>query len=177
MILYICVAVLLLGAAYTDIKCGKISNIWLLIWIPAGIYLRGYVFIILSIAVCLLLYILYLCKMMGAGDIKLLAVLYGYLGMEEATVLSIIGMVCAAAFSVYKLYKNKLFIKRIGYFISYIEEFKRTGKIKKYYDETRDGREIIIPMAPYFLLGFILELSIRHSRGMAELFQNIRAGG
>lgn len=102
--LQICVAVLLGGAAYTDIRYKRIPNIWIIIWMLIGVYYKGYVFIINMLLVCLILLIMYIFKFIGAGDIKLISLVFGYLNWYQAGIIMCVGFVMAAIYAFINLY-------------------------------------------------------------------------
>ena len=84
--------------------------------------------------------ILYYFRMMGAGDIKLLAVAGGFLGPQEAVYCAAASLLVGAALSAVVLFKRKNLKKRLLYFYSYMYR-QQTGEWEPYLNETdQDGR-------------------------------------
>lgn len=128
-------------AACMDVARDKIDNFWIFSCWALGLGYQighrglpglGY-FFLGAILPILLLYLLFLFRMLGAGDIKLLSVLGGFMG--PAAVLKcvgfsfLLGAVLAAAFIV--LCGN--LISRLWYFANYIQKVFATKKLIPYY--------------------------------------------
>lgn len=152
----LCTAVLLGGAAYTDIRYKKIYNAWLALWLLVGVYFRGYICLWNALLATAVLFVFYLFRMIGAGDIKLAALLYGYLGFYDAAFVIGTGMVIAAAYAFYYMYSKGILFTRLLYFKKFLDISLKSNSIQKYYDPQRDKEDITITLAPYFLLGFLI---------------------
>lgn len=152
----ICLILLLGGATYMDIRYRKIYNFWILLWGILGVWILGFHFLIpvgMSIGV---LFILFILRMMGAGDIKLVSLLFAYLGFTSGLQVLFISFGLSSVYAFYILYSKKILYTRLKYFMDYLRLSVNTKSIVKYYDIQKDGAKISIPMAPWFLLGFII---------------------
>lgn len=131
-------------AVLSDLKSDKIvNNIIVLGFI--GIFLNLMyecslqVFIsamagILFPTICL--FPLFYFHMFGAGDIKLLAVAGGLLGLKGVLFCIVVSIFTGALFSVFKLCKYQLFRERFAYFSHYIKMYLQIRKRIPYYDDS-----------------------------------------
>lgn len=149
-------ALMLGGAAYTDIRYKKIYNIWIGFWLLAGTLMKGAFFIPHVLGAGAALFIFYLLRVIGAGDIKLAALLYAYLGLYDAAYVLGIGMVLAAAYSFYYLYSKGILLERLLYFRQFLVLSLKTNSIHKYNEEKMGKEAPGIALAPYFLAGFLI---------------------
>lgn len=149
-------ALMLGGAAYTDIRYKKIYNIWIGLWILIGILIRGVFFIPNVFAAGAALFIFHLLRVIGAGDIKLAALLYAYLGFYDAAYVLGIGMVLAALYSFYYLYSKGILWERLLYFRQFLVLSLKTNSIHQYNEEKKGKEAPGIALAPYFLAGFLI---------------------
>lgn len=109
-------------------------------------------------AVILILWPFYLLHVIGAGDVKMLSVVGGFYGMVFLGRTTVIFLLLAGAASLWSLLRKRLFLNRFHrllYFILY----ERRGR---YYEESRDGREAVIPLTPVlsvaFFTAYLLEM-------------------
>ena len=93
-----------------------------------------------GILLCVL-FPLYLFRMIGAGDIKMAAVLFGAAGMRQGGGILLCGLVAAGVWSVVLLVWRGSVRQRLTYFVFYLYRFALGGSIEPYYLETRDGKE------------------------------------
>lgn len=147
---------LLSGAAYTDILYGRIYNNYLLVFIFIGIVLKGMDFIFYFMLSLCFGFVLFLFSVIGAGDIKLLALIYGLQGYLDATIITVSGLVLAAIYALYHLISKNLLLSRLNYFRDFVVLCLSTKTINKYYDMKRATGELTMPLAPWFWLGFVL---------------------
>lgn len=83
----------------------------------------------------------YYFRMMGAGDIKLLAVAGGFLGPWEAVIFLGVSLMAGGCFAVYLLWKRRNLKERVCYFYCYVKKWKATGKWQPYLnDKDQNGR-------------------------------------
>lgn len=61
------------------------------------------------IGTCAVLYVFFLCRMLGAGDIKLMAVCMGILGFRNGIAVMLISMTLALLHSLIKFVRNGVF--------------------------------------------------------------------
>lgn len=164
-------SVFLTGAAAWDINTGKIPNRWIIFGIAGFVIAKllevsqtdwvdlvavtAY-FLIRIILFAALFFMLFLFRMIGAGDIKVMALIGGYLGFLNGFQVIFFGLAASAAWSLFQMIHKRIFMKRIRYFVTYLYKFIQTGRITPYYREKRDGREAAFYFVPFLWLGFIL---------------------
>lgn len=103
--------VILMIAVWSDIRTTKISNRLILVGLAAGLFFRiwgsgwaGVFTFLVNISIpVILLYLLFLKRALGAGDIKLFSVAGGFLGGKELLYLIAIAFVVAAIMSFLKI--------------------------------------------------------------------------
>lgn len=169
------VLLFVLGAgSYFDIREHRIPNWWILAGMVSGIlltflefgeavgvllFLRVFLtFLGRMAAVTALFFILFLCRMVGAGDIKLAALICGCQGLSKGAVSVGLGFLIGALWSLVKMRKDRSFLRRISYFLAYFKHTIHTGRITAYYVPDRDGTDNVIPLGPCLLLGTVLSL-------------------
>lgn len=167
-LLFFLVFLYLSGAAFFDLRTGKIPNRYLIVW--AAVFLIRAVFLgcvgqclLETVVTAVILFPLFFFRMMGAGDVKLMALLGGVFGVREGFEVIFFGLSAAAVWSFFYMVRNGIFLKRIGYFLNYLKWMKQyLGYFSKdelpipYYDAARDGREAAFCLAPFILLGYIV---------------------
>ena len=121
--------------------------------IAAGLLFRGGEFFLPWLAVTVLFFPLFLFRMMGAGDVKLMALISGFSGWHQGFSIIFSGLFLAALASLFKLLYQGTLIRRISYFSAYIRQVFQTKTIIAYYEPERDGCENTLPMAVFFLAG------------------------
>ena len=108
--------------------------------------------------VCALGFPLFLFRMMGAGDVKLMAVIAAWLGWHDGAVAIGYGFFIGAIWSLFKMCLSGIFWQRISYFIAYFRRLFLTKEKTPYYLAKRDGDEAVIPFAVCLFGGFLLFL-------------------
>ncbi len=146
--------VILLAAMYSDIKTHRISNrlilvgaiICLLQAVGGGQSVKLLQVIInLSIPV-IILYLLYLIRVIGAGDVKLLSLISGFMGIGFFFKVALVAFVVGAVWSLILLIRQKAFWRNMEVALFYAFDLMR-GEIKPY-DVAAPGRlQIEIPFA------------------------------
>lgn len=150
------------GAVFMDIFTGKVDNRFILWgWLVGFGYQLGKVqehgFLefaagaILPIAV---LFILFLFRMLGPGDIKILSVLGGIIGAKAILLCMFYSFIFGAIFSLVFLIFCGNFLQRFIYFSNYMSTFFLTKKRSPYYI-TGDRPENIHFTVP-ILMGIML---------------------
>lgn len=152
-------AVFLGGCAVWDLRAHRIPNWWVILGMTAGMAFRGTSFWLPWLAVTTAGFPLFLCRMMGAGDIKTAAVLAGFLGAGEGFCCIYLGMILAAVAALLKLTHKKTLMHRISYFSAYVRRIIQTKTVTAYCSPERDGYDDTMPMGCYFLAGYWLYLA------------------
>ncbi|MFR5601827.1 MAG: prepilin peptidase [Lachnospiraceae bacterium] len=151
------VCFLVIGAA-SDKRSRKIPNWLIVLGIVAGIMLRGPDFLLAFGVVTVLFFPLFLCRMIGAGDVKAMAVTAGFLGIRGGGRAIGFTFFLAAGAACFKLLYQKSLIRRLSYFSAYIRQIFQTKTIIAYYRPDRDGYGDTISMGIYLLGGTCLYL-------------------
>ena len=137
-----------LFAVFFDLRKGKIPNELIVIGLILGCCFQ----IRQAKAVGLLLFLggacipvvlgagIYYFRMMGAGDMKLWAVVGGFLGPQRAVYCMIASLFVGAVLSIFVLLKRRNLKTRLLYFCSYIQR-QQNGDWEPYLNEKdQDGR-------------------------------------
>lgn len=105
---------------------------WLLLAL-SGFLVRGVAVLVLGI-------FLHSLGMIGAADLKLVALLAAWLGFSETI----------------KMLRYGSAFQRFLYLSAYIRQILSNKKIEKYYDPVRDGTECVIPLGTCFCMATVL---------------------
>ena len=142
----IALLIILIAAVYTDYRQNKIPN-WIIVfglisgcfisYISGGVgmLLEGLLGMVLPIVV---LYPVFVIGGMGAGDLKLFAVVGSYLGIKGITISFVSAFIVGATISLAKMMCFRNFKERIYYFFSYLADLFLKGKWHLY--ETSKGQ-------------------------------------
>lgn len=128
------------GAVLWDLKYRKIPNGWIVTgllcglwqqiydhgWTGAGIYFSGVLIPLIFPG------FLYYFRMIGAGDIKLLCVIGGYLGPERVLWCIVYTILFGGLISAVLIFKRKNLFKRIYYFKTYLSRILETRQWNPY---------------------------------------------
>ena len=156
---------LLLVIALLDLYSHKIPNYLVVIGLASGIMNRfmdnGSLGIVIGVGIGAALVIvfipLYLLRVFGAGDIKLLAVLCVFLRPGDILKTLFVIFLAGAVFSLIKLVSYGNLCSRIRYLFRYGLNFLGTGQLNEY--DLEDKREeLILPMAVPIFFGGILSI-------------------
>ena len=108
---YLLLSVILSIAVWSDVRTAKISNRLILAGLATGLSFRiwgsgwtGFIMFVVNISIpVILLYLLFLMRAIGAGDIKLFSVAGGLLGTKECLTLIVSAFVVGALLSFGKI--------------------------------------------------------------------------
>ena len=103
-------------------------------------------YLIRSGSLLIVLFPLYLFRMIGAGDIKMAAVLFGAAGLRQGGRIFLCGLAR----------------QRLTYLVFYLYRSALGGSVEPYYLEARDGKEASFCLAPCLFLGVIGAELIRY---------------
>lgn len=162
------------AAAYFDIREHRIPNWWLLLGVVNGIFLAVFQagstsadlyflkaplwFLFRLLAVTAVFFFFFLCRMIGAGDIKMAALICGYLGFRAGSVAIGAGFLIGAFWSLIKMAGKGSLLYRFSCFLTYIRYVFQTGKITAYYRPDRDGYDMVIPLGVCLFLGTLITI-------------------
>lgn len=162
----------LAAGAYYDVREHRIPNWWvaaamvcgmLLCMLESGaslgaglLLMEGGAFLVRMTVVCILFFPLFLCRMIGAGDIKLAALICGYSGFGAGFITVGLGFLTGAVWSFLKMMVKGSLKARFLHLTAYVRRIYHTKKITAYYDLVRDGTEAVIPLGVCLLLGTIV---------------------
>lgn len=115
-----------------------------------------------SLFVLCALFPLYLFRMVGAGDIKMAAVMIGGVGIKAGFRIILCGLLIAGIWSFVLMIRRGLVKKRFCYMRFYLYRFLALKNVEPYYLEARDGRNMSFCMAPSLFIGLIAAKIIWH---------------
>lgn len=156
--------IVFLGIACIQDYCRrKISN-----WLIAGMFLymgfwRLYDQGVGALGSCLaatalvglLLYPLFQLAMLGAGDVKLLAVCSGYVGLQQTVWFLFWTFLAAAIVGVLRMMLRRDAKERLFYLGSYVMDAAKSGQWELYFENKQEQRKASICMAGPALLGYL----------------------
>lgn len=159
----------LCGGGIQDWREGRISNIWILAGIAAGSLIYGSRFWVSAIVLLIAGYWLYFFRMMGAGDLKMMALICGFMGIEHG--ISAIGLsacICGGISIIHMLLsreKKTQFLNCHSYFLSWFGTLLQTKKRLHYYDKNRRAVVLRIPFGSYLCIGTMCYIAWCRQRG------------
>lgn len=101
---------------------------------------------------------LYIIGTIGAGDIKLFCLLGFYLPLQDVFRVLLISLIIAAILSIIKMNYQKIFVKRIRYFLSYLSTCISNQTIYPYYEESEEIKQTTIALTLPTLLGTVITI-------------------
>lgn len=102
-----------------------------------------------------MLFVLFLFRVLGAGDIKLFSVIGGFVGVKSVFLCIVASFVLGAFLALAKIIRNRNFISRLQYLAAYTTAYVKTKEIEPYY-RSSDGTENIIHFSAAILGGYLL---------------------
>ena len=126
----------------------------------------GDVFILLAglaarvIGTCAVFYTLFLCRMLGAGDIKLMALCTGLLGMGPGLLVIFTGLFLAALRAAGMICQQGSLWMRMERIGTFIIRSGREGKLLEY--PGREDKRNILRLGPWLFLGYCIWLAGRY---------------
>lgn len=161
---FCCLAGVLTVAAYSDYREYCVRNELILTgWIISmsfRVYYMGLdgllIWIFSVVSSGLIMIVLFIFKMLGAGDVKLLSVVGGFTGIVFAAKVFAAAVIVGGVLSVVRCIQYGYLFKRLSYFTDYISEFVKSKCIRPYYVKERDGNSIVIPFSIAIGLGYVI---------------------
>ncbi|MCI8661965.1 MAG: prepilin peptidase [Hungatella sp.] len=157
----------LLGGAWYDIREQRIPNWWCICaWIggmcltwmlalPGDKLYQVLFYTVRIVTVAVIWFPLFQLRMMGAGDIKLMALMTGYLGFVAGAHAVLYGFFIGAALAFLKLFVCRNLHQRLKYFLAYIRRLFLTKEPVPYYEASRDGKNAVIPLGFCLFGGYV----------------------
>ena len=146
-------------AVWMDLREEAVDNSWVLFSIMAGFLLqllekgpKGMIIFLTGAAVPLILLgILFIFRMLGAGDVKILCALGGIMGPRTIVECIVYSLLAGAFISLAILLSTGGIRQRILYLYQYMNEFYCTGEIRPYYRKGMKHPENFHFTVPVFL--------------------------
>ena len=98
----------------------------------------------------------FLLRMVGAGDIKFMALVAGCFGLERGFWSVVIGLCLGAVLALGKMLQEGSVCQRFLYLTAYIRRFIQSKEIEAYYCPERDGYKCVIPLGACFFAGTLI---------------------
>ena len=105
-------------------------------------------------------YTLFLCRMLGAGDIKLMALCTGLLGMGPGLLVIFTGLFLAALRAAGMIWQQGSLWMRMERIGTFIIRSGREGKLLEY--PGREDKRNILRLGPWLFLGYCIWLAGRY---------------
>ena len=99
---------------------------------------------------------LYRFRVIGAGAVKLAAVIVAWLGFAPGGAGIFAGLCLGAVWSFGRRVRRGILGKRVSYLAGYVRDYLATGKIAAYYNRERDGDEAAIPLGVCLAAGTVV---------------------
>lgn len=95
----------------------------------------------------------------------------GVMGCEAGGAGILAGLCLGAVWSLARMVRRGIMRRRFCYLIGYVKRVLLTGKIEAYYDRSRDGEEVVIPLGVCLAVG-----AAAVARGMVFVLQLVSRG-
>lgn len=162
-----CTLLLLLTAAVTDLCSGRISNRLIGLGLTMGLAVQiwesgwsGFIlFVIQVLFPVIVLFLLFLMRALGAGDIKLFSVVSGIWNLKVICYCMFFSFLAGAIVSLGKLLFYKNLRARLQYFCFYVW-LSLTEKQIGAYDRGRSEKETIIHFSVAIFIGFLISIGV-----------------
>lgn len=111
-----------------------------------------FLFFIHMTGTCAVFYIFFLYRMLGAGDIKLMALCVGILGITDGSFVLFLGFLCASAEALWRLGKRGILWSRLSGLAAFVIQSGRDRKIREYPGRTDPCGSL--RLGPHLFLGY-----------------------
>lgn len=161
------VLVILFGGACYDMKEHRVPNWWILSALLCGLGLcmltaaegqevrEVLKYAVRLMAVTGVMFPLFIFRVMGAGDIKMMAVITGCLGFAAGITAIVYGFIIGAFLALGKMLIQRNCFQRLKFLTAYIRRLFLTKEIVPYYVPGRDGNQAVIPFTVCLFLGYL----------------------
>ena len=158
---------LLSMAVVTDLRSFRISNCLIVIGFILGLIfqiftygVRGAGVFFLNVSIPMILfYLLFLIRVLGAGDVKLFSMIGGIWGVQILCKTIVISFLAGAAMSLCKLLYQRNLISRLLVFREYAYQVLHTGKLSEYPQEVQ-GKDHVIHFSIAILIGYPIAMEV-----------------
>ncbi len=150
---------ILAGAAWTDLRSGKVNNRWLFLGMILGVGYRGWSFFPAAVIVLIPAFWLWHLRMMGAADGKIMALITGFLGISRGLRAVWAGLCIGAVWSLCRFWHDGSLRARLLYLSAYVMRMAAQNRTE--YDDwsVNDGSgRHRIPLAVCLAAGVYLYL-------------------
>ena len=162
-VIYFVLICILIAALVCDFRTYKIPNQMIIAGGFAGLIYRFIVnsymgivqWLIGTVSMIGILYLLYCISVMGAGDIKLLGIISGFLGLKRGIVVTVFTLVTAAVIAIILLIKRQNFRHRMAYLINFLQEFRLQKEIR-YMDFKNKDKAACMHLTLPLLIAFLI---------------------
>ncbi|MDO5407836.1 MAG: A24 family peptidase [Eubacteriales bacterium] len=161
----IVLCVVLAGAAWTDVRSGKVRNGWLLLGMAAELGCVGAEFLPAAGVMLIPVWFLFRLRMLGAGDGKLMVLIAGALGFWRGLTAVWTGLLVGAIWSICRIRQGESFQARFRYLHAYFMQMISQQRVMAYEDFSGAGGRHRIPLAVCLAAGVYLYLLISRITG------------
>lgn len=160
---------LLSMAVVTDIQSFRISNRLVVSGLISGFILqllelgvKGIGVFLLNVSIpVILLYLLFLIRALGAGDIKLFSMIGGIWGFQMLYATIAASFLVGAVMSLCKLLCHRNLISRLWIFKEYVQQVVITRRLVKYPRES-SGEQHVIHFSTAILIGYAIAMEVAY---------------
>ena len=124
----------------------------------AGAGSRAGGFCLRVLGTCAVFYILFLCRMLGAGDIKLMGLCVGFLGCWDGLLVILLGLGLAAVRAAALLIQRGILWERLERLARFAVVVGRNGRPGEY--PGRREADSLMRLGPYLFAGYLLALAL-----------------
>lgn len=159
--------VILMVGAWYDVREQRIPNWWCALACIFGLFLTWRrapgeeriwplaLYGVRLLTVTAVWFPLFRLRMIGAGDVKLMAIIVGFLGFKTGAIVIWYGFFIGAVLALLKMLVCRNLRRRLTFFFAYIRRLFLTKEPVPYYQASRDGKNAVIPMALCLLGGYV----------------------
>lgn len=124
--------------------------------------MRGIGVFLLNVSVpVILLYLLFLIRALGAGDIKLFSMIGSIWGLQVLCITIAASFLVAAVMSLCKILFHRNLISRLRIFREYIRQALASGRLFKYPQDSQ-GKQHVIHFSVAILIGYAIAMEVAH---------------
>lgn len=113
---------------------------------------RVFGFFLRMAGTCAVLYPFFVCRVIGAGDIKLMGLCIGYLGAWDGLYMIFLGLIPAAFAAAVKIHREGRLWERMANLTSFAGKIVRERKFARY--QIKYQKSDLIPLAPFLFIGY-----------------------